>query len=256
LVRLCRWQVSRASPADRRAGRPQIALPVLQADLLGRPPLAGRRELFQVPHVGGRFARDLQQSGRVSRHIRPEERHFRMAHRLERGKRESLAAIRRTIGRLFPGRPFLRCVLPRASRRWVGFAVLLPEGRLTIAFSQTILAELWNCRIRNADEILGAALVGREGPLDRNTRSLFFVRNRRSALCLTTLHGVDRTIDIEGRAIARGRGANRPGRPRARPDSRPCERSEAAGGGTRRACDAPPRRASFSVGVRSGTAPP
>jgi hypothetical protein len=123
-----------------------------------------------------------------------------MVHQVEPGKRESLAAIRRTIRRLFPGRPFLRCVLPRASRRWVGFAVLLPEGRLTIAFSQTILAELWNCRIRDADELLGAALVGGEGPLGPNTRSLLFVRNRRSALCLTTLQGVDRTIDIEGRA--------------------------------------------------------
>ena len=122
-----------------------------------------------------------------------------MGQTLEPRKRESLAAIRRTIGRLFPGRPFLRCVLPRASRRWIGFTVVLPEGRLTLAFSQSILAELWNCRIRNADELLGAALIGGQGPFD-NTRSLLFVRNRRSALCLTTLKGVDRTIDIEGRA--------------------------------------------------------
>jgi hypothetical protein len=98
-----------------------------------------------------------------------------------------LRAIRDALHRLFPGAWILRCIVPGLSGGWVGYRVVSPETRVTLAFSQSLLDDLTRGDepTRCDDVLREAGVFEATGP---DSSRLLLVRPRRSNAFLAKLH--------------------------------------------------------------------
>jgi hypothetical protein len=89
-------------------------------------------------------------------------------------------SIREALGRIFPGRPIVRCIVRGTARGWVGYAVLLDDGRVTVAISPQLRRTISAPHL--ADELL------REGGLVQPVHpgsSVFILGQKRRAVWLS-----------------------------------------------------------------------
>jgi hypothetical protein len=94
-------------------------------------------------------------------------------------------AVRAALRRIFPDSPVLRCIVRGSRRGWVGYAIVLPEGKVTVAISPDLLREC------GAPEHAGEFL--REAGLVRAVHpcsSVLVLRHKRRAVWLTWVHRV------------------------------------------------------------------
>ena len=98
-----------------------------------------------------------------------------------------LRAIRDSLHRLFPGAWVLRCIVPGLSGGWIGYRVVSPETRVTLAFSQSLLNDLArrDNRVRGDDVLRDAGVFEATGP---DSSALLLVRPCRSNAFLAKLH--------------------------------------------------------------------
>jgi hypothetical protein len=88
-------------------------------------------------------------------------------------------AIRAALCSVFPGHPIVRCIVRGSRRGWLGFAIILPSGQVTVAVSPELLEECWAPDW--AEEFLRKAGLVRTL---RPTSNVFVLRHKRQAIWL------------------------------------------------------------------------